>query len=105
MTLRRRVGIAVVLAIPTLFAYAAVRYYSTELIGLVVERTLAEKTPPGTDQVTVAARMHAMIAAAPNRQAKLEKLLELSQYLEKRQALTRPELEMLLGNPEVRNRD
>lgn len=96
MALRQRLGVMGLLAFAALAIYGMGRYYSPTLMAYVVEQTLAEKSPPGTDPAMLRSRFEALISASPSREAKLETLLRLSQYLEKVQELTRPELEMLL---------
>jgi hypothetical protein len=100
MTLRRRLGIAVLLMLPAMVAYALGRYYSPDLISLVVEQSLVEKAPPGTDSKTIQSRFQSLMAGYDTREAKMSALLQLSQYLEKIQQLSLPELEALLrGTP------
>jgi hypothetical protein len=100
MILRRRLGIAVLLVLPAVFAYVLGRYYSPDLISLVVEQSLVEKAPPGTDSNAVQSRFQTLMAGYATREAKMSALLQLSQYLEKVQELSIAELEALLrGTP------
>jgi hypothetical protein len=96
MTLRRRLGIAALLALPVLVIYGLGRYYSPDIITLIVEQSLIEKAPPGTNPEVVTARFHRLMAGCATHDAKMQTLLQLSQYLEKVQEISVPELESLL---------
>jgi hypothetical protein len=100
MAFRRRLVIAVLLALPALAAYALGRYYAPDVITLIVEQSLVEKAPPGTDPETTQSRFQVLMAGCASREARMNTLLQLSQYLEKVQELSVPELEALLqGTP------
>ncbi len=77
-------------------SYGAARYYSPFLVAYVVEQTLIQKAPSGTDPVLLKSRLHILLSAAPNKQLKMERLLGISAYLEKVQSLTSAELDNLL---------
>ena len=96
MTLRRRLGIAVLLVFPGFAAYVLGRYYSPDVIAFIVEHTLVEKSPPGTDPESVKSRFRNMIAGCTTADLRMQILLQLSQYMEKVQELSVPELESLL---------
>ena len=96
MAFRQRLAIVGLLAFVALAVYGVGRHYSPALMTYVVEQTLEEKSPPGTDPAMLKSRFEGLLAASPSPEAKLETLLRLSQYLEKVQELTKPELEMLL---------
>ena len=96
MTLKRRLIVAGLLTGSALAMLAAARLYSVPLIAYVVEEALVQKLPAGTDPLVVRRRFQALVAALPDRQRKVEKLLAMSQYLEKLQTLDRQELEWLL---------
>lgn len=96
MNLRRRLVIAAFLALPALASYALGRYYSPSVITFVVEQSLIEKAPPGTDVGATRSRFRMLISDCATSDAKMKKLLQLSQYLEKVQGLTGSELEMIL---------
>ena len=78
-------------------AYAAARFASPSIVAYVVEETLVQKLPPGTDPVAVRARFHTMLHGHPGSAARLERLMEIAQVLEKSQRLTPSELEHLLA--------
>jgi hypothetical protein len=87
--------------IVSLFAVASVfygvaKYYSPSLIFYVVEQSLIQKAPPGTDQSTLHERFHACISAAPDNKSQMEKLFRIAEYLEKVQRLTSEQLDELL---------
>ncbi len=95
MALRHRLVIVGLLALIALGAYALGRFYSPALMTYVVEQTLIEKAPPGTDASLLRHRFEAAIGSQPAGE-KLQRLMRLSQYLEKVQELTQPELDLLL---------
>ena len=99
MTFRQRLAIVGLLAFMALAAYGVGRHYSTALMTYVVEQTLEEKSPPGTDPAMLKSRFEGLLSASSSPEAKLQTLLRLSQYLEKVQELTKSELEMLLQEP------
>ncbi len=96
MTFRQRLAIIGVLAAAGVALYGLGRYYSPVLITYVVEQTLAEKAPPGTDKQLLQSRFRSLVSSSGSREIRLQRLFRLSQYLEKVQELTRPELEILL---------
>ncbi len=95
MALRYRLMILGLLALITMALYGLGRFYSPSLMTYVVKQTLIEKAPPGTDNAMLKRRFEAVFSHRPT-EDKLQRLLRLSQYLEKVQELTRPELELLL---------
>ena len=96
MQFRRRLTIVGVLALAAAVTYATARYYAPALMAYVVEQTLIEKAPPGTDVTELRDRFRATLAAEPSDSSKMQKIMRLSQYLEKVQQLTRPELDILM---------
>ena len=96
MPIRKRLGIAVILVLPALAAYILGRQYAPDVITFVVEHTLVEKSPPGTDSELVKSRFRNMIAGCATTETRMRTLLQLSQYMEKVQELSIPELESLL---------
>jgi hypothetical protein len=80
----------------TLALYATLRYHSPALVAHVVEHTLIQKSPAGSDTERIRERFHSLLADYPSPDARLEKLLALSQSLEKVQNLNEFELELLL---------
>ncbi len=96
MPFHLRLAVIAALATGALIAYGTSRYYSTALITCVVEQALLQKLPQDVDPAMVHNRFNSLLSAMPNRQARLEKLLSMSQYLEKLQRLTPRELDELL---------
>lgn len=99
MTFRRRVWVVVLLLVAALSAYLGARLHSRSLVLYVVEQTLLQKAPSGTDASTIHERFQVFIDSAPTAQDGLNRALRLSQYLERIQWLTGEELGRLL--PEV----
>ena len=86
-----------ILALLALGAYGAASYYSTDLIAYVVEQALIQKLPAGADPAEFHRKLRSLLAASPDRQVKLAKLLQMSQYMEKVQRLSQAELEALFA--------
>ena len=80
-----------------LILYGAARHYSSSLVRYVVEQSLAQKAPPGTDPAALHERLQALLSAAPDPNAQMQRLLRISQYVEKVQRLTPGEFEELLA--------
>ncbi len=78
-------------------AYGTASYYSTAMIAYVVEQALIQKLPDGADTELFHSRLQRLLAGMPDRRAKMAKLLEMSQYMEKVQKLTQVELEALFA--------
>ena len=103
MSFRRRACVVGLLFAVALAFYGVARLYSHSLVLYVVEQSLMQKAPPGTDLTLLRMRFQAQLAALPDRRAVLAKALALSQNLEKIQKLTPQELEELLPvTPETR---
>lgn len=77
--------------------YGTARYYSPYLVLYVVEQALMQKAPPGMDPDLLHKRLRAFLLEAPDRSARMKRLLRISEYLEKTQTLTSEELDELLG--------
>lgn len=76
--------------------YGSARYYSQSLVLFVVEQTLLQRSPSGTDPGLLRRRLETHLAASPSQESKMAELMNLSMRLEKVQALTPGELEELL---------
>ena len=98
MKFQSRLTIMGMLMILVFVAYAIAMYYSPQLVGYSVEQTLMQKSPDGTDPTHIRERLRSLLASSQSREAKLERLLTLSSYLEKVQRLTPAELEQFLGS-------
>jgi hypothetical protein len=98
-TFGQRILVLCLAATLFLTAYAIAKYYSPSLVAHVVKQALIEKAPAGMSPALVRERFEKLMAADPSND-KLEKMLALSNYLEKVQKLTPAELERLLANRE-----
>jgi hypothetical protein len=96
MTIQKKSLIVIALAILALASYGIARYYSPALVLHVVEQSLAQKAPPGTDPVLLRKQLHSLLSTAPDQKTKMEKLLHISSYLEKVQRLAPEELDKLM---------
>jgi hypothetical protein len=100
MTFRKRLIVVMILALLALGAYGTASYYSTALIAYVVEQALMQKLPDGADPELFHSRLQSTLAGMPD-QAKMTKLLQMSQYMEKVQKLSQVELEALLAGNDL----
>lgn len=92
---RRLCTVGILLAL-AMVAYAVASRYSAKIVIYVVEQTLIQKSPPGSDPTVVRQRFRAHMEALSGEDAKLQKALTLSQYLEKFQRLSSFQLESLI---------
>lgn len=76
--------------------YGAAKYYSPSLILYVVEQSLLQKSPSGTDSNSLRERLRAHISAAPDKKSQIERLLRISEYLEKVQSIDSKQLNQIL---------
>jgi hypothetical protein len=97
MTIRKRFTIVLALLVISSILYGAAKYYSPSLVLYVVEQTLVQKAPPGTNPVLLHERLHAFLEASPDQNAKMTRLLRISEQLEKVQNLTHEDLDELLA--------
>ncbi len=96
MDIQKRLTIAGILVIIASSLYGAGRYYSPVLIQYVVEQSLIQKAPAGTDSRYLRERVRALVSAIPDEKAKTRRLLRISEYVEKVQSLTPEDLHKLL---------
>jgi hypothetical protein len=96
MTIQKRSIVIAMLLLFSSILYGAARHYSPSLILFVVEQSLAQKAPSGTDWTQLHERFHLFLSAIPDQNARMEKLLRISQFLEKVQQLTQEDLNELL---------
>ncbi|MBN1568942.1 MAG: hypothetical protein JXA73_13920 [Acidobacteria bacterium] len=107
MTIQKRLIVVGFLLAFAFALYGAAKHYSPSLVQYVVEQSLAQKAPSGTDLIHLHARLNAHLSAAPDPNSRMRLLLRISAYLEKVQILTPEELDEMLA-PErlqVRGRD
>jgi hypothetical protein len=76
--------------------YLLARLYAATIVAYVVEETLIQKAPPGTDPQVIRLRLESRLAVWPDKAARLRRLLEIAQTLEKTQSLTPGQLESVL---------
>jgi hypothetical protein len=100
---KRSLIMGLLLAVASVF-YGAAKYYSPFIVEYVVKQTLIQKAPSGTDPILLDSRFRALLSAAPSRQVRMERLLRISEYLEKVQSLTPAELENLMAMAPGRSR-
>jgi hypothetical protein len=97
--IKKRLAVAIAVLILVLSVYGTVKLYSPSLIFYVVEQTLIQKAPPGTDPALLHERLQLLVSASPNPEARMEELFRISAYLEKVQTLTPEQLEFLIRTP------
>ena len=97
MPIRKRAVVIAGIAILALALYGTAKYFSPVLVLHVVEQSLEQKAPSETDPVFIQERLHTLLSTVPDQNAQLEKLLQISAYLEKVQRLTTEELDELLA--------
>ena len=100
MTIRERSAVMGIIAAMSLILYGAARFNSHLLVEHVVERTLIQKAPAGTDPVKIRQSFQALLAAAGDRSARTDMLFGISQELEKVQVLSPQALAEILKIPE-----
>jgi hypothetical protein len=91
MTIRKRSIVMAALLIFALTSYGIARYYTPSLILHVVEQSIIQKAPPGIKAQMVHQRLHSLLSEMPDQNSRMERLLRISQYLEKIQHLTTEE--------------
>jgi len=96
MSFRARSRIMALTAILGAGAYWGARHYSPALISYVVEETFIRKAPQGISPDQARLRLRDYLASLPDGRTRVERLLEVSQRLEKIQKLELPEFERLL---------
>jgi hypothetical protein len=101
-----RLLIMSVLAAVAAGSYGVLRHYSPSLVGYVVEQTLLQKAPDGSNPLEVRRSYQAWLGGFGDGNVRLERLFAMSQQLEKVQKLSDLEMNQLLkketGSPPVR---
>ncbi len=103
--LPRRVLILGLIGILAACAYLAAKLHAPSIVAYVVEETLIQKAPPGMDPNTLRFRLENRLAECPDKTARLNRLLEIAQTLEKTQRLTPDQLESALKDCPGSSRD
>ena len=96
MTIQKRASILSALAALVLILYCAAAYYSSNLIFHVVEQSLIQKAPSDIKASEVRRRLETLVHSEPNKKARLQRLLNISEYLEKVQRITHEEWELIV---------
>jgi hypothetical protein len=96
MAIRKRLIIAGIISAFSVILYGASLHYSPALIQYVVEQSLIQKAPAGTDPGELHERLLALVSAIPDQNARMKRLLRISEYLEKIQHLSLKDMERLL---------
>ncbi len=97
MTIRNRSLVIAYLFVTASLLYGAAKLYSTSLVFFVVEQSLLQKAPSGINPASVHERLHARITTLPDRTSQMQKLLQISEYLEKVQYLNFKQIDDLLA--------
>jgi hypothetical protein len=86
-------------------AYLTAKLFSHSIVLYVVEETLVQKAPPGTDPFELRLRFRTRMAKCPDESSRRERLMAIAQTLEKTQRLTPDQLEMAIeGCPGAQGR-
>jgi|SRR5213596_953147 hypothetical protein len=97
MALKQRTMVLGGLVVMSTVIYGIALHYSPILVSFVVRQTLVQRAPSGVTAQEVEKRLDAHLRSFPDSQARLERLLDISQYLEKVQKLDLRELDELLS--------
>ncbi|HTY64153.1 MAG TPA: hypothetical protein VMG30_18025 [Acidobacteriota bacterium] len=97
MAIRKRLIIAGIISALSVILYGAGLHYSPALIQYVVEQSLIQKAPAGTDPVELHKRLHALVSAIPDQNTRMKMLLRISEYIEKIQRLSLKDMDRLLA--------
>ena len=96
MTIRKRSLVMGSLMVIASVFYGAAKYYSPSLVFFVVEQSLIQKAPSGVDRTLLHDRLRAQIFATPDKTSRMQKLLRISECVEKVQYLTLEQLDQIL---------
>lgn len=97
MSFRKRTLVFALVSAAAIGAYGTARHFAPMLVSHVVEQTLIQKAPEEMPVEEIRTRFHEMLLGLPDDGRRLERLLEISQYLEKTQRLKAQEVEWILG--------
>ena len=95
MSFKARSWVMAILAILAVGSYWGARHYSPVLISYVVEETFIRKAPEGISPDQARQRFRDYLGSLPEGRIRVERLLAVSQHLEKIQKLSLPEFERL----------
>ena len=99
MSFRARTAVIALLGTLAATGYGLARRHSPRLVAWVVEEALVQKAPRGTDVAALRRRFRGMVDGIEDPRARLERLLSISQNLEKVQSVAPAELGPLLAEP------
>jgi hypothetical protein len=99
MSFRVRTVVVALLAGTALAACGGARAWSPRLVAWVVEEALVQKAAVPSGGTEARERLRRLIQGIPDRPARLERLLEISQRLEKVQSFDPEDVDTLLGSP------
>lgn len=105
MTIRKRSLVVGSLMVIASVFYGAAKYYSPTLVFFVVEQSLIQKAPSGVDRTILDERLRAQIFVTPDKTSQMQKLLRISEYLEKVQYMTLEQLDQILPFQRQRGAD
>lgn len=92
----KRILILGLMGVAAVGVYLTAKLYAGSIVAYVVEETLIQKAPPGVDPRLLRTRLESRLAACPDRTARLRRLMEIAQTLERTQRLTPGQLENVL---------
>jgi hypothetical protein len=101
MTVKKRAIVFISLSIIAAGLYRAAQFYSAPLIYFVVEQSLIQKAPEGTNVLLLKDRFRRHILAMSDKKLQMNGLLRISASLEKAQHLTISQLDELLDEKKV----
>jgi len=96
MTVQKRSIVMGVILLFLAMVYGIAKVNSPFLVEYVVEKTLIQKAPPGTDPVKIHERLQELLGEAPGRHERTDLLFGISAYLEKVQTLSPQDLANLM---------
>jgi hypothetical protein len=83
MTIQKRSLVIGSLFVFASVLYGAAKHYSPSLVRYVVEQSLLQKAPSGANPASLHERVNTLLSAAPDKDTQMERLLRISEYLEK----------------------
>jgi len=97
VSFRNRSIVVATILLLGLITYAAAKYYAPSLVLYVVEQTLIQKAPEGSNPALLRERLHSLLAEITDENEKMARLLRISEQLEKVQILKPEDLDNLLA--------
>jgi hypothetical protein len=97
MATHKRWTVAAAVVLLSSILCGAGRYYSPSLIQYVVEQSLVQKAPADADAAYIQERLRAVLSSMPDKKARVQKLIRISEIIEKTQFLTPEDLDRLMA--------